>query len=242
MQRDRASLNRRRPRPGPDPVDAIKGGLVVSCQAREGDPLHGTAMMSAMARAAADGGAAGIRLNGSADVRAVTSALTLPVIGLWKDGDEGVYITPTARHALAVADAGADIVAVDATDRPRPDGRSFRDTVTALHDRGVRVMADIATVTEGLAAQEAGADLVGTTLSGYTEHTPRTDDEPDLPLVRALVGRLAIPVIAEGRFHLPHQVAAAFDAGAHAVVVGTAITAPAWITRRFAAEAPRRGW
>ncbi|MFD4260129.1 N-acetylmannosamine-6-phosphate 2-epimerase [Streptomyces sp. NPDC058534] len=197
-------------------------------------------MMTAMAQAAAaDGGAAGIRVTGPADVRAVTRTLPLPVIGLWKDGDDGVYLTPTAQHARAVAVAGADIVAVDATGRPRPDGRTFRDTVTELHARGVRVMADIATLAEGLAAQEAGADLVGTTLSGYTPESRRTHDEPDLPLVEALADRLVIPVIAEGRFHLPHQVSAAFAAGAHTVVVGTAITAPTWLTGRFASQAPR---
>ncbi|MGW3863623.1 N-acetylmannosamine-6-phosphate 2-epimerase [Streptomyces sp. NPDC005047] len=227
------------PDPAPDPVDAIKGGLVVSCQAREGDPMHGPAMMSAMAQAAAEGGAAGIRLNGPEDVRAVTRRLALTVIGLWKDGDDGVYITPTARHARAVADAGAHIVAVDATARPRPDGRTFRDTVTELRAHGVRVMADIATLAEGIEAQEAGADLVGTTLSGYTAESRRTHDEPDLPLVEALADRLTIPVVAEGRYHLPHHVSAAFAAGAHTVVVGTAITAPTWLTRRFAAETPR---
>lgn len=221
-----------------DPVDAIKGGLVVSCQAREGDSLHGPAMMAAMARAAADGGAAGVRLNGLADVSAVSATLPLPVIGLWKDGDDGVYITPTAQHARAVADAGAHIVAVDATDRPRPDGRTFRDTVSEMHARGVRVMADIATLAEGLAAQDAGADLVGTTLSGYTDEPRRAPDEPDLPLVEALAGRLAVPLVAEGRFHKPWHVAAAFDAGAHTVVIGTAITAPAWLTRRFVARTP----
>lgn len=192
--------------------------------------------MTAMARAAALGGAAGIRLNGPADVRAVARVLSLPLIGLWKDGEDGVYITPTVRHAHAVADAGAAIVAVDATSRPRPDGRAFADTAAALHDRGVYVLADVATFAEGRAAQDLGADAVGTTLSGYTADSPRAEG-PDLALVEALAPRLSIPVIAEGRLHTPGHVSSAFDAGAYAAVVGAAITAPAWITRRFAAAA-----
>lgn len=212
---------------------ALAGGLIVSCQAPPGDPLHGPTHMTAMARAAAGGGAVGIRANGVDDVQAIASTVPLPVIGLWKDGDSGVYITPTAAHAVAVAEAGACIVAVDGTLRPRPDGRTLADTVAALHARDVLVMADVSTSAEGDAAAAAGADLVSTTLSGYTPDSP-SGPEPDLALVEALASRLSVPVVAEGRLHTPDHVSAAFRAGAYSVVVGTAITAPSWITRRFA--------
>lgn len=213
---------------------ALAGGLVVSCQALPGEPLHGPRFMSAMAAAAEAGGAVGVRVNGPDDVTAVRAAVDVPVIGLWKDGEEGVYITPTLRHALAVADAGADIVALDATGRPRRDGLTLPDTIAALHDRGVLVMADVSTADEGLAAADAGADLVGTTLSGYTPYSP-AQSAPDLALVRALAARLTVPVVAEGRISSPAEAAAARAAGAHTVVVGGAITRPTALTARFAA-------
>jgi N-acylglucosamine-6-phosphate 2-epimerase len=215
-----------------DILDRIKNGLVVSCQAPPGDPLHGPAFMTAMARAAVAAGAAGIRANGVDDVRAIRATTDVPLIGLWKDGSSGVYITPTARHALAVAEAGADIVAADGTLRPRPDGRAFADTVRTVHEAGALVMADVATIEDGVAAEQAGADLVSTTLSGYTDGAV-TAEEPDLALVAGLAVRLQIPVVAEGRIRTPSEAAQAVSAGAFAVVVGTAITAPSWIAARF---------
>ncbi|MEO3888334.1 N-acetylmannosamine-6-phosphate 2-epimerase [Nonomuraea sp. B5E05] len=211
----------------------LRGGLVVSCQAYEGEPLHGPQFMSAMARSAVLGGAAGVRINGPADVEAVRAAVSVPVIGLWKDGDGDVYITPTLQHALTVARAGADIVAVDATVRPRPDGRSLAETITGVHQAGALVMADVSTAEEGLTAAELGADCVSTTLSGYTSAAPPPDG-PDLELVAVLAGSLDVPVFAEGRIGAPGQAARAIELGAHAVVIGGAITRPADITRRFA--------
>ncbi|MFF1921827.1 N-acetylmannosamine-6-phosphate 2-epimerase [Streptomyces sp. NPDC058221] len=221
---------------GAEPA-ALEGGLIVSCQAAPGSPLHGPVHMTAMAHAAELGGAVAIRANGTADVRAIASSTALPLIGLWKDGDDGVYITPTVGHAVAVAEAGADIVAVDGTARPRPDGETLGDIIVALHARGVLVMADVSTFEEGIAASEAGSDLVSTTLSGYTPDSP-PGPEPDFGLITALSSRLSVPVIAEGRLRTPDDVSAAFRAGAFSVVVGTAITAPTWITRRFADAAP----
>jgi N-acylglucosamine-6-phosphate 2-epimerase len=222
----------------PDPgalLGRLRGGLVVSCQAPPGDPLHGPAFMAAMARAAVLGGAVGIRANGPDDVRAVRQAVDVPVVGLWKDGDEGVYITPTVRHARAVADAGAHVVAVDATARPRPDGSTAAEVLGALRGDGrCLVMADVATLDEGVAAAEAGAHLVATTLSGYTPSSPRRPG-PDLELVAALAARVGVPVVAEGRIAVPDQARAALDAGAWAVVVGAAITRPEHITARFVA-------
>lgn len=212
-------------------LDRLRDGLIVSCQAPPGDPLRDPSIMAAMAVTAERSGAVGVRVNGPDDVAAVRDRVGIPVIGLWKDGDSGVYITPTADHARRIAEAGADIVAVDATGRPRPDGRPLRETIDAVHAAGRLVMADVAAADHGVEAVRAGADLVGTTLSGYLDGTPPPD--PDLPLVTALADRIDAPVLAEGRIHTPEQAAAALRRGAWAVVVGTAITAPGWITRRY---------
>lgn len=216
-------------------ADALRGGLVVSCQAYPGEPMRTPDTMCRVARAAALGGAVGIRAQGLDDIAAIRAAVDLPLIGLWKDGDDDVFITPTLEHAIAVAEAGAHVVALDGTSRPRPDGRGLAETIAAVHERtGALVMADCSTVDEGVAAAAAGADLVGTTLAGYTAYTKKGDG-PDLALVAELARRLDVPVIAEGRIHTPAQAAAAMGAGAHAVVVGTAITHPTTITGWFAA-------
>jgi N-acylglucosamine-6-phosphate 2-epimerase len=214
----------------------IGGRLIVSCQAPAGHALRETAALVRMARAAVDGGAAAIRcggVGGVADVAAIVNAVDVPVIGLTKDGVDGVHITPTVEAALSVVRAGAAVVAADATGRPRPDGNEFAATVSAVHREGRLVMADIATVDEGVAAAAAGADIVATTLSGYTPGSPRHDG-PDLELVAALRARLPdVFLVAEGRYHSPAQAASALTAGADTVVVGTAITDPAWITGSF---------
>ncbi|MFF0964664.1 N-acetylmannosamine-6-phosphate 2-epimerase [Streptomyces sp. NPDC003703] len=217
---------------------AVRGRLIVSCQAPPGDPMRGTPTLVALARAAAAGGAAGIRVNEPEVVAAVRAAVDLPVIGLWKEGDTGVYITPTVRHALAVAEAGAHVVAADATGRPRPDGGSFADLVAAVHAAGALVMADVATLEEGVRAAGQGADFVSTTLSGYVPGSPRRSG-PDLDLVAALAAATAAPVVAEGRIGTPEEAAAALEKGAHSVVVGTAITAPTALTRRFVTRLTR---
>ncbi|MEI5583772.1 MULTISPECIES: N-acetylmannosamine-6-phosphate 2-epimerase [unclassified Agromyces] len=221
----------------PSLLDRLRGRLVVSCQARAGEPLHGPEHMTAMALSAIAGGAGGIRCEGPDDVRAIRSATDLPLIGLWKAGHEGVYITPTLEHALQVAEAGADLVAIDATARPRPDGRTLEETIAELTARGVAVMADVSTLDEGIAAARAGAAVVGTTLSGYTPETAGVPG-PDVALVAALVRAVDVPVVAEGRIQTPGQLAAAFDAGAWAVVVGGAITRPASITAGFVDAIP----
>lgn len=217
---------------------AVRGRLIVSCQAGTGHPLRDTGTLVRMARAAAAGGAAAIRcggVGGAADVAAIVAAVDVPVIGLTKDGSSGVYITPTVAAARAVLAAGAHVVAVDATDRPRPDTAPLSATVDAVHRAGALVMADVSTLGEGVAAARAGCDIVGTTLSGYTPASPSTPG-PDLALVKAL--RAELPhtlLIAEGRIHSPQLAAEAITVGADAVVVGTAITDPSWITQQFAA-------
>ncbi|QFG22788.1 putative N-acetylmannosamine-6-phosphate 2-epimerase [Actinomadura sp. WMMB 499] len=216
----------------------VRGRLIVSCQAGHGHPLRDTAALVRSARAAEAGGAAAVRcggVGGTADVAAIAGAVAVPVVGLTKDGTDGVFITPTVAAARAVVAAGAAVVAADATFRPRPDGRPVADSIAAVHGAGALFMADVATLEEGVAAAEAGADAVATTLSGYTGPGP-VPDGPDIGLVRAL--RAALPgatIVAEGRYHSPDAAAAAIAAGATAVVVGTAITDPRWITSRFAA-------
>lgn len=218
---------------------AVRGRLIVSCQAGVGHPLRDTPTLVRVARAAVDGGAAAIRcggVGGVTDVAAIAAAVDVPVVGLTKDGAEGVFITPTVRAAMAVAAAGADVVATDATRRPRPDGTALDATVRAVHDAGALVMADVATVTEGVAAAAAGADIVATTLSGYTPESPRRA-EPDLALVAALRDELRdMFLVAEGRINTPQLAGDAIAAGADAVVVGTAITDPRWITGSFSAH------
>ncbi|MFI1093257.1 N-acetylmannosamine-6-phosphate 2-epimerase [Streptomyces sp. NPDC020917] len=214
-------------------LERLRGRLVVSCQAYPGEPLRDPDAMRRMALAVIEGGAAGIRAQGIADLEAIRAATDLPLIGLWKDGASGVFITPTAAHALAVARTGADIVALDATGRPRPDGRPLAESIDAVHRAGRLVMADVATEEEGLRAAGLGADVVGTTLSGYTADAPRLPG-PDLGLVERLSRALDVPVVAEGRIHTPEQARAAMAAGAFAVVVGTAITHPTTITGWFA--------
>lgn len=208
------------------------GSIVVSCQAGADNPLHGPEPMALMARAAVAGGAAAIRANGARDVAAIRAAVDVPILGIDKVGDPGgVFITPDVEAAARVVAAGADVVAIDGTLRPRPDGRPLRDHVAEIHALGVEVMADADSLAAGVAAREAGADLVATTLSGYTGGAVPAG--PDVALVAHLAAALDCPVVAEGRYWTPADVRAGFDAGAYAVVVGTAITNPLAITRRF---------
>ncbi|MGW1098489.1 N-acetylmannosamine-6-phosphate 2-epimerase [Streptomyces sp. NPDC002455] len=221
-----------------DLADTLKGRLIVSCQAPPGDPMRDTATLVRLALSAVAGGGSAIRANEPEVVAAITGAVDLPVIGLWKDGDTGVYITPTVRHALAIVEAGAAVVAADATDRPRPDGSTFAELVTAVHAAGALVMADVSTLAEGIAAAEQGADFVSTTLSGYVPGTPKQTG-PDLGLVTSLSAAISVPVVAEGRINTPEEAAEALARGAHSVVVGTAITAPTALTARFVAGLAR---
>jgi N-acylglucosamine-6-phosphate 2-epimerase len=217
-------------------------GLIVSCQAEPHEPLHGTVFMAALARAAAAGGAVGIRANGPADIAAIRAIVTIPIIGIYKVDLPGfeVRITPTLDHARQVADAGADLIAIDATARPHPGGVTSAELIARVRQvTGCPVVADIATVEEGLAAAEAGADAVATTLSGYTGNSP-AQEGPDFELVRRLALALEVPLIAEGRIATPEQARRALDLGAHAVVVGTAITRPQIITERFVASVNHR--
>jgi N-acylglucosamine-6-phosphate 2-epimerase len=221
-------------------LERLRGRLIVSCQAYPGEPLRVPEVMERMARAVVAGGAAGVRAQGLEDIRLIAASLDVPVTGLWKDGQDPVVITPTLEHAVAVADAGADIVALDGTRRPRPDGRSLAGTIRALRERAdVLVMADCGSLDDALAAEDAGADVVGTTLAGYTGEREKTDG-PDVELIDQLVARCERPVVVEGRVHTPDQAADAIARGAFAVVVGTAITHPTTITSWFHAAVTSR--
>lgn len=219
--------------------ERIKGKLIVSCQALPGEPLYRTdSVMYLMARAAKQAGAAAIRTNGVVDVTAIKQETGMPVIGLIKKHYEGyaAYITPTMKEVDALVGAGADIVALDCTMRVRGNGTTVNDFIAEIRNKypQITLMGDIATLKEGINAWEAGVDLLGTTMNGYTEDTEnRVSEEPDWELLRNLSKAVDIPVIGEGRIHTPEQAVEALRNGAYAVVVGGAITRPLEITRRF---------
>ncbi|WP_229696155.1 N-acetylmannosamine-6-phosphate 2-epimerase [Paenibacillus albidus] len=217
-------------------LERIHGGLIVSCQALPGEPLHGADIMARMAAAAEEGGAVGIRANGAADARAIKQAVALPVIGIVKRDYPGseVYITPTLREIDELLEAGADMIAFDATRQIRPEHCTLEQITAYLKQAGVSSMADISILEEAVYAESLGVSCVSTTLSGYTAYSVKQEG-PDLELLQAAAERLSIPVIAEGRISQPAEVEAALDLGAYAVVVGSAITRPQLITERFAA-------
>jgi N-acylglucosamine-6-phosphate 2-epimerase len=215
-------------------------GLIVSCQAYEGEPMFGPPIMAAFATAAAQGGAVAIRANGPDDVAAIRAAVALPIVGLGKKHTPGsdVYITPDSTSARALAEAGADMIAIDATYRPRAGGETLQQLIAYCHETLRKpVMADVSCLGDAIDAIQFGADVLSTTLAGYTAHGRPMTDGPDLDFLRELAARAGRPVIAEGRFSTPDQVAEAFARRAHAVVIGAAITRPEVLTARFAAAA-----
>ena len=218
-----------------DLLKRLHGGLVVSCQAYPGEPMLDPTTMSQVALAAVAGGAAGIRAKGLDDLRSMRPQIEVPLIGLVKVSGHDVFITPTLADCLAVAETGADVVALDGTRRSRPDGLSLADTIRGLREQypEVLVMADCGSAADAEAAISDGADVIGTTLAGYTGERPRTDG-PDWELVDQVVALSDRPVFIEGRVHTPEQAAEAIRRGAWAVVVGTAITHPTTITGWFA--------
>jgi N-acylglucosamine-6-phosphate 2-epimerase len=222
-------------------VDRVRDRLIVSCQAPPGSPLRDPAAMALMARAAVAGGAGGIRACGAADIAAIRAQVDVPIIGITKRAIPGsdVLITPSFEDAVEVVEAGADIVALDATGRPRADGSTAATLIArVVRELGVAVMADVDSVLAGRHAASAGASLVATTLAGYTHGA--VPASPDIALVRRLVAAVEVPVVAEGRYATVSQVAAAFRAGAFAVVIGTAITDPMTLTRRLSTAVPVR--
>jgi len=221
-------------------VRKLKGGLIVSCQASEPSPLNRASIIAALALVAEQQGAVGVRIDGVNNIRAVRRTTSLPVVGIEKRRVPGssVYITPTFAAVRRVSQAGANIVALDCTGRRRPKDEPLGEIVKqAQRELKVPLMADVATLDEGLAAADLGVDLISTTLHGYTKNTWHYR-HPAFYLLRNLARRTGLPVVLEGRVHTPGELRRAFDLGAYAVVVGTAITNPEWLTRRFVEATP----
>ena len=220
-------------------LEQIKGGIIVSCQALPGEPLYVEqgGVMKLMALAAKQAGAVGIRAQGIVDIKQIRETVDLPVIGIIKKDYEGMaqFITATMAEIDSLVATGCEIIALDCTLRPRYDGSTINDFVKEIKEKypNIVLMADIATFEEGLNAQEIGVDMVGTTLSGYTEETKDRPNVVDLELIEKLAKHLTIPIIAEGRIHSPEQAKQAYKAGAFSVVVGGAITRPKEIASRF---------
>ena len=219
-------------------LKSIKGGLIVSCQALPEEPLHSSFIMGRMAYAAWLGGAKGIRANTPEDISEIRKTVPLPVIGIVKQNFENseVYITPTVGLVDSLVAAGCEIIAIDATFRPLPDGRTIREMFPEIRAKypDQLFMADCASYENGIEAAKLGFDLVGTTLYGYTRD-PVPCPAPNYELIGSLVRDAGVPVIAEGGIWSPAQLRQAMDCGVHACVVGSAITRPYEITKRFAA-------
>lgn len=211
----------------------LEGELIVSCQAYPGEPLRDSDAMARVAESVVLGGAVAVRAQGISDIERIRASIDVPVIGLWKIGTEGVFITPTLASALAVAHAGAHVVALDATSRERPNGEALATIVDAIHsETEALVMGDIGGEDSARYAIEAGVDVVATTLAGHTGERP-SGGGPDFDLIATVAAFSPVPVIGEGRIHSPAEARQAIDYGAHAVVVGTAITHPRSITEWF---------
>lgn len=217
-----------------DVLENLRNGFVASCQPVTGGPMDQTDIIVAMARAAVNGGASGVRIEGAGNLRAVRDAVDVPIIGLIKRDlpDTPVRITPSVADAAELVAAGADIVAFDATERPTLDPR--QQIVAAIRDGGAMAMADCSTVADARAALSLGVSIIGTTLSGYTEKTATGSEAPDLDLVREFAG-LGGFVMAEGRYNSPDLAAQAVTAGADCVTVGSAITRVEHIADWFSA-------
>ncbi len=221
-------------------LNKIKGTVVVSVQAMPSEPLYLEKCMAAMMKSVVTGGAGALRLAGARDVRNAKRLFNVPVIGLTKPNiipknwKEIVYITPTLKDVIELIETGADIIAMDGTQRKRPNNEKLKDLIKFIHINKRLAMADISTLEEGLKAEEAGADILSTTLAGYTlESANSPAKEPDFELLKQLVEQSKLPVVLEGRIWEPEQVNKAFELGAHCVVIGSAITRPQLITKRF---------
>jgi len=219
-------------------LQSLQKKLIVSCQANEGEPLHGyPRICQALAEAAITGGAAGIRANYPENVSLIREITSLPVIGIYKKiyKESEVFITPTLQEVDSLVEAGADIIALDGTKRPRPQKQTLSDIIKKGKEQypDLCFMADVSTEEEGKYCHDLGFDIIATTLSGYTPYSPQISG-PDFKLVARLANRLSTPVIAEGRISKPEEARIMLEIGAWSVVVGGAITRPHTITQKFA--------
>jgi len=220
---------------------SLRGRLIVSCQASAGDPLDHVDTLTRIAASVLRGGAGGLRAEGAHRIAAFRAQTDLPIIGIIKSYDKNgdVYITPDFQSARAVSTAGADIIALDCTQRRLTEPEPWPQLIRRIHSElGRPVLADIATLEDALAAQKAGADAVATTLYGYTAATSGSRTPP-WPLIESLVVRLKLPIVVEGHITQPEEVRKALGIGVNSVVVGSAITRPETITARFV-EATRK--
>jgi N-acylglucosamine-6-phosphate 2-epimerase len=208
-------------------IETLQSSLIVSCQAPVDSPLCDRLIIAAMAKASVMQGAAAVRIDTPAHIEEVRQKLpNIPIIGLWKKQFPGykVYITPRFEEAVAIAKAGADIIAIDATLRKRPNGETVSELIKKIQEElGKKVMADVDTIESAIAAIQAGADLVATTLYGYTPPTQHLAP-PGYSLLTEILEKFQVPVICEGGINSPEQAKKALKLGAYAVVVGTAIT------------------
>lgn len=221
-----------------DIITNLKGKIIVSSQAMPDEPFYDEKCMMALMQSVVNGGAAGLRVAGSRDVMNAKS-FGLPVIGLTKpqklpeNWKSVVYITPGLKEVEELINAGADIIAFDGTSRPRPDGSNVNDIIKKIHSFGKLAMADISTLEEGIFCEQNNADIISTTLAGYTDESGEASKSPDFKLLEQLIKTIRKPVFLEGRIWYPEEVKKAFEIGAHSVVIGSAITRPHLITKRF---------
>ena len=219
-------------------LEKLKNQIIVSVQAMPNEPLFEESCIIAMMKSVVNGGAKGLRLAGARDVKNAKKIFDIPIIGLTKpdklpdNWKEIVYITPTLKEVNELIKANADIIATDATQRPRPK-ESLKEIVNFIKSHNKLSMADISTFEEGIEARELGFDIISTTLSGYTQYSNQNIEGPDFELLEKLVKELDCPIILEGRIWEPNEVNQAFKLGAHSVVIGSAITRPQLITKRF---------
>lgn len=222
-------------------LDRIKNGLIVSCQALEGEPLHSSYIMGKMALAAKKGGAVGIRANSKEDIAEIKKMVDLPIIGIVKRNykDFNVYITPTMKEIDELVEVGVSIVAIDATNRERPYGKSLGNFVKDIREKypNIILMADISNFEEAIKAEKLGFDIIATTLVGYTEYSREESiDKNDFDFLKKIITNVNIPVIAEGKIDTPQKAKRCLELGTHSVVVGSAITRPQIITKKFVEE------
>ena len=219
-------------------LESIKRKVVVSSQAMPGEPFYDEHCMKAMMQSVVNGGASALRVAGARDVK-IAKSFGVPVIGLTKPNKlpenwrSVVYITPTLGDVKNLIAAGADIVAFDGTSRSRETGCTLEEIIDLIHANNRLAMADISTLEEGINCAKLGADIISTTLSGYTDESGIAGDTPDFELLEKLVKTIDKPVILEGRIWNPEEVKKSFELGAHCVVIGSAITRPHLITKRF---------
>ena len=219
-------------------MEIKKGQLIVSCQALPNEPLHSSYIMGRMAVAAKEGGACGIRANTVEDIAEIQKNVDLPVIGIIKRvyGDNPVFITPTMKEIDELMEVKPEVIALDATNRTRPDGKNLEDFVKEIRKKypEQKLMADCSTLEEMKEADHLGFDYIGTTLIGYTEESKGLEVQAnDFEIIRSFLAQSNRPVIAEGNIDTPEKARRVLDLGCYAVVVGSIITRPQLITKRF---------